>query len=66
MTGITRRDLLDCPHCMQHYTDSPHLVAACASVGIQRGLSAAQMLVDYLAEYHRRGHPEIRTVGSQP
>lgn len=55
---LTRRDILDCPACMMHYFDQPLLPMAAASVGIERGRSTQDMLVTYLAQYHRGGHRE--------
>lgn len=48
----------DCPQCMDYAMDQPHLVGACASVGIEKGKSTQQMLAEYLAAYHARGHRE--------
>jgi hypothetical protein len=48
------RDILDCPKCMAHFDYG--LVGACASVGIEHGKSTRQMLLEYLAAYHTRGH----------
>ena len=53
---VTVRDLTDCPRCLEHYFAEPHLAGACASVGIERGLSSGEMLRRYLADYHRGGH----------
>lgn len=45
-----------CPDCLEHYVDRPHLVEACASVGIEHGKSTAEMLAGYFRDYHERGH----------
>lgn len=46
----------DCPRCMEHYRNSPHATGAAASVGIERGLSTAEVVTAWLASYHQRGH----------
>lgn len=55
---LTRQDIIDCTECRDHQIDQPHLVGACASVGIERGLSTHEMMFRYLAGFHRRGHKE--------
>lgn len=50
------RDGDDCPACWEYCFDNPGLAGACASVGIERGKSTGEMLHDYLADYHSRGH----------
>lgn len=47
-----------CPDCLQHYYATPLLAEACASVGIEHGKSSAEMLSQYLAAFHERGHKE--------
>ncbi len=47
----------DCPDCMEYFRDQPHLAGACASVGIEHGMSTEETLRAVLASYHRRGHP---------
>ncbi len=54
---MTDFDPRSCPPCMEYYYDHPHLVGACASVGIEHGKSTSQMLHTVLGVYHRRGHP---------
>lgn len=49
-------DPLLCPGCMQHYLDQPMLFGAAASVGIEHGKSTGQMLREYFAAFHARGH----------
>lgn len=49
-------DLRDCPKCMDHYLSNPFLVGACASVGIEHGVSTETMLARYLSVFHRNGH----------
>jgi hypothetical protein len=52
-------DLITCPECRAFYQDNrDHLVAACASVGIEHGESSGAMLTLYLEGYHRDGHRE--------
>ena len=46
----------NCGDCMAHWDANPHLTAACASVGIEHGKSTAQMLREYFAGFHQRGH----------
>jgi uncharacterized protein (DUF433 family)/plasmid maintenance system antidote protein VapI len=41
---------------LEYYFDSPGLIHACASVGIERGLSTGEMLGRVLDAYHLRGH----------
>lgn len=55
---VTRRQIMDCAPCMAHYYDpvNVHLAGACASVGIEHGKSTQQMLFEYLAAFHVRGH----------
>ncbi len=53
MTGF---DPNDCPDCVEYYRSRPHLAGACASVGIEHGLSTSQVLWRVLGDYHRRGH----------
>jgi hypothetical protein len=43
---------------MMHVFRTPGLTEACASVGIEYGKSTGQMMHDYLAGYHDRGHRE--------
>lgn len=47
-----------CPKCIEHYFDQPHLVGACASVGIEHGKSTAMMLGEYFAAFHANKHQE--------
>lgn len=47
---------LDCGKCVDHYFGQPFLVEAAASVGIEHGKSTEQMLHEYFAAYHKRGH----------
>lgn len=46
----------DCGDCAAHWDANPYLAAACASVGIEYGKSTAQMLTEYFAGFHQRGH----------
>lgn len=48
----------DCLPCLEYLFAQPHLVGACASVGIERGKSTGQMLCEYLSAYHDRDHEE--------
>jgi len=48
-----------CAACMEHYFDSPSLIEAAASVGIERGKSTLQILRLYLTEYHRNKHRKV-------
>lgn len=50
-------DPQDCTECLDYYRDRPHLTGACASVGIEHGMSTEQVLRQVLRDYHRRGHP---------
>lgn len=58
----TRRSTVDvindCPLCSIYLAEQPHLIAACASVGIEHGKSTDEMLVNYMALYHQKGHRE--------
>lgn len=49
----------DCPECLEYLYGHPHLIEACASVGISRGRSTSDMLVAHISGYHRRGHREL-------
>jgi len=51
------RDPQDCPDCAEYYRSHPHLTGACASVGLEHGLSTEETLRAVLASFHRRGHP---------
>jgi hypothetical protein len=55
-TRVAVADLTDCPDCQAHATGNLSLSAACASVGIEHGASAGEMMRRYLAVFHRRGH----------
>lgn len=57
---LTARNIIDCPDCMLHLDTTPHLYEACASVGIEYGKSARQLLLQYLATFHRHGHRNWR------
>ena len=49
-----------CPDCAA-YAGTAHMVAACASVGIEHGKTTGQMLTEIVESYHRRGHKaEVR------
>ena len=54
--GTTVPEVTGCRECDLHAAVSPHLVGACASVGIERGLSTGEMLRRYLAGFHTGGH----------
>lgn len=55
---ILPSEAAQCPDCWAHAASHPHLIGACASVGIEHGKSTAEMVRDYLAAYHERGHRE--------
>lgn len=57
---ITVDTINDCDDCQTYQAENPHLVGACASVGIEHRKSPGQMLFAYLAAYHRAGHSESR------
>lgn len=46
----------DCAECREHLIANQHLVGACASVGIEHGLTTSDTLRQYLNGYHARGH----------
>ena len=46
--------LTECDEC--YAIVSPQLIGACASVGIEHGKPTKQMVREYLAAYHERGH----------
>lgn len=46
----------ECGGCLMHRFATPGLTEACASVGIEHGKSAGQMLRDYLTAFHENGH----------
>lgn len=46
----------DCEKCAAHMADMPHLVEACASVGIEHGKSTGEMFKQYIGGYHFGGH----------
>jgi len=46
----------DCPDCAA--VMSPSLIGACASVGIEHGMSTFDVVRSYLNGYHERGHVE--------
>lgn len=49
----------DCDECMVYAKDvSWALLGALASVGIERGKSTQQMFIEYMDDYHERGHRE--------
>lgn len=52
----TVRDILECLDCELHYRSTPHLLAACASIGIESGKSTERLLLAYLATFHQHGH----------
>lgn len=52
---LTAQQLQECPLC-QTEARTPFLVDACASIGVDYGLSTGQMLMVYLAGFHERGH----------
>jgi hypothetical protein len=52
-------DPQECGDCQMYRFSQPGLVEACASVGIEHGKSAGQMLRDYLTAYHENGHEEV-------
>lgn len=47
----------ECDDCHRKLNE-PHLRGACASVGIERGLSTDAMLQRYLEQYHANRHEE--------
>lgn len=49
----------DCPECVDFLYSAPHLVEACASVGISHNKSIKEMLVIFISGYHNRGHREL-------
>lgn len=49
-------NVTDCPQCQDLLDGQPMLTGACASIGIEHGISTAQALTEYLAAYHDRGH----------
>lgn len=51
-------DPQECGDCMMRVFATQGLTEACTSVGIEYGKSTGQMLHDYLAGYHDRGHRE--------
>ena len=55
---VTRQQLIDCPECVAWGASQPHLIGACASVGIEHGKSTQRMLFEITAAYHFRGHVE--------
>lgn len=54
---VTANDIRDCRKCLDRIT--PELTAAAASVGIERRKSTQEMLLIYLAGYHRGDHQEF-------
>jgi hypothetical protein len=58
---MTRRDRITevktCPQCRERVTSE--LIAAAASVGIERKRSTQSMLLIYLLHYHRLHHQEL-------
>lgn len=52
-------DAIACAACRAFYTDNHDpLLAACATVGIEHGLTTGRALRLYLAGYHDAGHRE--------
>jgi hypothetical protein len=45
---------IGCNDCLAYWT--PELTNACASAGIEHGKSTYQMIREYLAAHHERGH----------
>lgn len=52
--------LVDCADCYAHYLSNPHIVSACASVGISHNRSTAELLTIFYRKFHADGHREIR------
>jgi len=46
---------MNCPQCEHKRTD-PLLIGACASVGIEHDTDTAEMVDQYLTDYHERNH----------
>lgn len=51
-------DPADCGDCLIFGHSQPFLMEAVASVSIEHGKSAGQLLREYLTAYHDRGHRE--------
>jgi len=52
-------DPVSCPECRAYWqANRDALVGACASVGIEHGLSQGQALTVYLSGFHQAGHKE--------
>lgn len=50
-------DLIKCDKCLAHFFESPGMVEACASVGIEHGKSSGQMLQEFYEVHHKKeGH----------
>lgn len=49
---------VECSECRQHLAEDTNgsIVAACASVGIERNLPLRDVFTYYMTEYHERGH----------
>lgn len=60
---VSTEEILNCARCQQHHLETPFLEEACASVGIEVGRSAAQLLRAYLKGYHQRGHSRLPVSG---
>lgn len=54
--GTACAEAAGCADCQALVDTQPMLPGACASVGIEQGKSTRQVLAEYLASYHRRGH----------
>lgn len=57
---------IQCPECIDYLADQPNLIGACASVGIEHGLTTVEALGQYLATYHLNNHIEPQWRQPQP
>jgi hypothetical protein len=55
----------DCPECLEYYYSQPHLVHACASVGISHNKTTEEMLVMVISGYHHSDHREAVSVTTE-
>lgn len=61
MTRLTVADIRDCLDCREHFDSQGYaLIGACASVGIEHGMTTEKTIATYLATFHDNGHATKR------
>lgn len=49
-------DIVHCEPCQVKMRTTPNLRGAAASVGIEHGMSTAQVMVSFIYNFHKAGH----------